>query len=398
VFSGVQRVEEGERGVPLIFGKPTAEQLDPGLHLSPPFPIGEMVKVDATHTSLGLMTEFWPNVGANPETPIDQIMALPQISPERDGSLVTADLNIAHAQWKVDYRRVRHRMYAESILPDDEREIVSAAVKRGIVRVTAQITIDDLLKQADSDEGSIVARIKQVAQGMLDELDSGIDIDKVTLYRKTAPVTLRPAFEGVQSAVSAASQAREQAGREGDTTKREIAGGAADALVALIRLYEESIETSDASRAERVLSAIHDVMEGRAVEIEGQAYPAGLASGRVTEILAQARSQANELRESAEADLRIFRAKTDQFAANPSLMMYRDWVTAYNEFTGRDFVQTMMIPDAMGVQLIINADPEIMKRMYQDEKRRRTQEMQDQRNREIMERRFDRQEVPEVGG
>ncbi|MBX3322639.1 MAG: hypothetical protein KF757_06580 [Phycisphaeraceae bacterium] len=398
IFSGMQRIEENERGVPLIFGKPTADQLEPGLHLSFPFPIGEMVKVNAAHTTLGLLGEFWPYVGTNYETPIDQIQGLPQISPERDGSLVTGDLNIAHAQWKVDYRRVRHRVYAESILPEDEQRIVAAAVKRGIVRVMAQITIDDLLKQADSDEGSIVARIKLVAQDMLDQMNSGIDIDKVTLYRKTAPLTLRPAFESVQAAVSNASQAREQAGREGDTVKRSIAGAAADALVGLIRKYEEAIETRDAERAEAVMASINDIMEGRAVEFEGETYPAGLASGQVTEILAKARSQGNQLRETAEADLRIFLAKQEQFAANPSLMMYRDWVTAYNEFTARDFVQTMMIPDAMGVQLIINADPEIMKQMYSDLKRRQTEEQQRRRIQEIEAERFSRQQVPELGG
>lgn len=392
VFSGVQRIEEGERGVPLVFGKPTAEQLEPGLHLSFPFPIGEMVKVDATYTSASLLREFWPYVSADPEGPIDQILGMPQVSPERDGSLVTADLNIAHAQWKVEYRRVRHRQYAESILPEHERDIVMAAVKRGIVRVAAQVSIDDILKQADSDEGSIVARIKQVAQSTLDGVGSGIDIDKVTLVRKTAPINLRPSFEGVQSAVSLASQAREQAGREGDTLKRSVAGGAADALVALIRKYEEAIELRDGDRAEAVLSAMHGVMDGQAVQFEDVDAPLGLASGEVTEILSQARSLANQTRESAEADLRIFLAKREQFEANPSLMMYRDWVSAYDEFTKKDFVMTMVIPDGMPSWLTVNADPEISKRMYQDFKARQIREEQRRREQEILRQRFERKE------
>lgn len=400
LFSGVQRVAEGERGIPLFFGKPTAEQLEPGLHFSAPFPIGEIVKVDATTSKLEIMFAYWPRVGAGrQEDPIDRLPSSPQLAPGFDGSLITSDLSIAHAQWKVEYRRVSHRTFAENIHPDAEKKIVQGAVQRGIVRVVAETTIDALLGLGDSGEGSITDRIREIAQRMLtDDLNSGVVIDKVTMYRKTAPVRLIDQFAGVQTALNTAGKKREEAEDARDTTLNGVAGNAHRELIKLIQHYESAIELGQADRADEILAAINSVIEGRAAEFEDVIVHAGQASGEVTEIISQARSQATALRESAEADLRIFRAKLAQFQANPQLMMQVDWVSAYRELTSRQFVQTMLLPEGVPPQLLINADPDIMEEIYSWNKQKQMERRLEQRTREIQQRRFETSRTPvEVG-
>ncbi|GAB4384847.1 MAG: hypothetical protein Kow0022_08710 [Phycisphaerales bacterium] len=391
LFSGVQRIGEGERGIPLLFGRPTAEQLDPGLHFSAPFPIGEIVKIDATTSKVELMRQYWPQVKAGgEEDPIDRIPATTQLSPEKDGSLVTADLNIAHAQWKVEYRRVNQRQFAENIHPDAERAIVSKAVERGIVRVIAETTIDNLLKSGESSEGTIASRIKEIAQRMLSEdLNSGIVIDNVTLYRKMPPVRLKDQFASVQAALSNASKEQDDRRREANALLNSVAGRAAPPLIELIRAYESAVELEQTDRAREILAAINGVFEGREVVFEDIHVPANAASGEVTEIISQARSYATELRESAEADLRIFNAKLAQFEASPKLMLARDWVSAYRELMSKPFVQTMLLPQDAPARININADPDIMKEIYRQAKERQVQENMERRTREIQQKKYE---------
>ncbi len=400
LFSGVQRVDEGESGIPLFLGKPTAAgEMNPGAHFSAPFPLGEIVKVDSTTSKLDINRIYWPLVAKGSEDmAVDKLQPLAQIDPGRDGSLVTADLNLAHAQWKVDYRRTEPRKYAQNILPEDEEKIVGGAVKSGIVRVVAEVSIDSLLKQTESDEFSVASRVQVIAQDRLDRIGSGIHIDKVTLYRVTAPSRLRSKFEGVLAAASTASTMRDQAGREGDAILSRVAGMATDELVKLIRHYEAAVELGEDERADLLMDAINDVFEGRAVVFEDVSVPANLASGEVTEIIASARTKAITLRESAEADLRIFKAKVAQFEANPSLMMFRDWVSAYDAFTSKAYVQTELLPAGVSWQMVINADPEIARDIYRDIARRKTEETQRKRFEELEKRRFETDENMKTEG
>lgn len=400
LFSGVQRVEEGQSGIPLFLGKPTsAGELDPGAHFSAPFPLGEIVKVESGTTKLGVMRTYWPMVGqGGEEMDVDKLTPLQQIAPGRDGSLVTADLNLAHAQWKVDYRRVKPREYAENILPGDEERIVGGAVRSSIVRVVAETPIDALLKQSESNAFSVASRVMSLAQERLDEIDSGIRLDNVTLYRVTAPSRLRSDFANVLTAASNASTMQQKAQGDGTEVLNRVAGAATPDLVALIDKYEVALELGETAHAEEIRAAINAVFEGRAVEIDGISIGAGLASGEVTEIISNARAQANTLRESAEADLQTFNAKVAQFDANPELMMFRDWVAAYDAFTKKAYVQTQILPAGVSWRVFINADQDLAKEIYRDMQERKVRETERERLEKLQRQQFekandDRQQV-----
>ncbi|MEC9372200.1 MAG: SPFH domain-containing protein, partial [Planctomycetota bacterium] len=147
--SGVQRIEESQRGVKTVFGRITQDDVPPGTTMAFPFPIGEVIRVPVGNQTLELYRSFGPDF-----TDRNTIRSLADLAPksqgllpERDGSLVTGDGGIAHAWWTVEWQRDPARI-SENIRnmhPEHEREILRAVVERGVVRVAAELTIEQLL-------------------------------------------------------------------------------------------------------------------------------------------------------------------------------------------------------------------------------------------------------------
>lgn len=361
VFSGFQKISEGERGISVFLGKPARLNIEPGAHLTAPYPIGEMIRVGEGAVEVPLARVFMPNRPGNASDDqllvanISEFNSQGRLNPARDGSLITADLNIAHTQWTVNYHRSDHLSYVENILPDQERQIVAVAARRGVVRTLAEITIDDLLK---SSAEAIASRVREIAQEALDTLESGITIDRVVLVRKDPPLYLLDRFASVQSAAQNAGKAREDALLKRDQTLNEVAGRAAPVLIDMISEYEKYIELGRHEQAEDLLTKIDVVLAGGEVDYNGQSTLA-LVSGEVSEILNRARSKANTRVSQAIADLEQFRAKQAQYDANPTLMIARDWSSAMAEFLNKDFVTTMYLPQGVDAELLINPDPEI---------------------------------------
>ncbi|MEX0876576.1 MAG: SPFH domain-containing protein [Phycisphaerales bacterium] len=387
VFSGFQKINEGERGISVFLGKPARPNIEPGAHLTWPYPIGEMIRVGSGAIEVPVARIFMPNRSgtisddALLEADINQFNNQGRLNPARDGSLVTADLNIAHTQWTVNYHRSDHLNYVENILPEDEREIIVLAVRRGVVHTIAETTIDDLLKTSAE---TISARVREIAQSSLDALESGITIDRVVLVRKTPPLYLLDRFASVQSAAQNAGKAREDAMLLRDQQLNEIAGRAAPILIEMIDEYERLVELSETEQASALLSEIDTVLAGGEVNYNGQSTLA-MVSGEVSEILNNARSRASSRISRAIADLNQFRAKQAQYEANPQLMISRDWSSAMAQFLNRDFVSTMYLPEGIHAELLINPDPDIERerdrmrreREAMDAMQRRRQEFRD---------------------
>ncbi len=361
IFSGFQKINEGERGISVFLGKPSRTNIEPGAHLTWPYPIGEMIRVGEGAVEVPISRAFMPNRpgavsdDALLEAKITEFNSQGRLNPARDGSLITADLNIAHTQWTVNYHRSNHLRYVQSILPEQERRIVTAAVSRAVVRTMAEITIDDLLKSSGE---AISSSVRALGQQALDELDSGITIDRVVLVRKDPPLFLLDRFASVQSAAQNAGKAREDALLKRDQALNQVAGRAAPVLIDMIDEYEKHIELGEDERAEALLARIDTVLAGGEVDYDGRSTLA-LVSGEVSEILNNARSQANTRVSQAIADLGQFRAKQAQFEANAPLMIARDWSSAMTAFLNKDFVTTMYLPEGADAELLINPDPEI---------------------------------------
>ncbi|RMH27395.1 MAG: hypothetical protein D6692_07715 [Planctomycetota bacterium] len=375
IFSGMRTINEGERGISIRFGKPTAQNIDPGWSWTFPYPMGELIRVGEGTVELKIAREFMPYTSRASSD--DELMALPvdqftresKLNPARAFSNITADLNLAHTQWTVNYRRTSHEQWAENVLPDQEQALVRAAVQRGVVHTLADVTIDDLLKQGGSGD-AISSRVREIAQRSLNDAQSGITIERVVLGRKVPPISLLRQFADVQAAAQRSAQAREDALRNREQKLNETAGRAAPVLIELINEYERLVELEAAEEAEALLARIDGILEGRAVEVNGQVVAAGLIGGEVAAVVNQARGRVSTMVSQAIADRDYFLAKQKQFESNPSLMIVRDWSAAMGAFLERDFVQAMMLPEGVTLtELLISQDPDIVKELVREKNR-----------------------------
>ena len=386
IFSGLQTIKEGESGIRLLFGRVTADDLPAGPQLGWPYPLGELVKVQTGTTTLELDEAFWPNLAPEQKRlPVQQLATIGKTSlrPGLDGSLLTGDENIAHTKWRIVYSRARPAAFARSVYTDDESRIVMAAVMRGVVQAVARVKIDDLLKQSAGDEGSVAAHAREVAQAALDRIDSGIRINQLTLVEKIPPLHLYNDFSGVQTAVQNAGQKIQRARTQARDTLNAAAGGASELVIDEIKRYEAAVELGGGAAAEGSLAVIHALLEGRPVEVEGEEY-GPLVSGKATSIINEARQYKTSVVSRRRAELATFRAKLEQFKANPSVVIQRDWSEALAAFMGRENVEVYNYPSGLNVlELVLGRDPDIAREF--DRLRKLAENLRAEREREQLE-------------
>lgn len=384
--SGVQRVNEGERGISVRFGKTTEVNIEPGPAFTMPYPIGELIRVGAGAVEISMGSDFMSSrPGAMSEDDLlnadfGSFNSSLRLKPVEDSMVITADQNIAHAQFRVIYHRANPLEYVQHIRSQDEATVVSLVVRRAVVHTMAETTIDDLLKA--SAEG-IGERVREHAQRSLDELDSGINIDRVLLVRKTPPLFLSDRFASVQSAAQNAGKQREDALLQREQMLSSIAGRASGVLIEMINEYERLTELGDTESAETLLAQIDAVLMGEESGW-GDEPTLGLISGEVSEILSTAQARASSRVSRAIADLEQFRAKQAQFEANPALMVARDWSSAMADFLSKDFVLSMYLPEGSEAELIINPDQDWEEEREMERRRREAAEQQQRRREEAM--------------
>lgn len=404
VFSGFQTVHEGERGISVLFGRAIASNLEPGFHFAAPYPFGELIKVETGNVTSRLDRKYWPNVPEGQEgASLEFLPTRTKLDPERDGSLITSDLNIAHTQWQAVYRRVDPVKYIRDIYTEDERQIVRVALERGVVRTIATISVDELLKPQEGGTRAVAERAREIAQQTLDALDSGITIEQFELSRRTPPGSLQKKFRAVLDARSQAQTAITSARATRDGLLNQAAGEAAEPLLWLISRYESAIEAGSIEDAVSVLARIDEVLEGDPVAMTDAelsdlddpvtraeiARSAGkIASGEVVEIIQEAMVDRLTLVQEGRGDLEHFNAKLAQFRANPRLMVRRDWARAWSDFQSRDFVQTMWLPVGSLAEIRLNEDPDIIKQLDKAQKSRESREALEKRQQDRRDNRF----------
>jgi modulator of FtsH protease HflK len=363
VVSGSQSVRENERGIRLLFGKIDRSDVQPGLSLSPPYPVGELVRVDVGQAEIKLDTHFWvfaPNK-ADLTKPIDQLNKSPNLTPGQGGSNLTADGNLAHTQWKVVYTRDNAAKWAQNVLPEVEFDLVRTAAQRGIVQACAKVNLDDLLRQTGGDAGSVAARAKDIAQRQLDRAQSGIRLQQILLENVTPPMWVRDKFNAVQGAVSDATKNEDGAQSYANTVLTQQAGEGIAALRALLDEYEEAVEGRGKRPADTVLTDINTLMAGEPVTLDGTTIP-GITSGKIANIIAEARQYRSEVANKRRAEYERYVQKLAQYQSNPALMVSAEVSDAVRAFLARADVQMMLTPAGTDfIELNLNRDPEVMR-------------------------------------
>ena len=382
LLSGFQPINEGERGVSLVFGKIQNPNLQSGFQFSFPPPIGEMVRVSTAIETVEISEAFFPQLNERDRTkPMSELInaARGSLDPNRDGSLITADQNLAHTRWSLSYERVNTSEFLQNISAEHEREIITSAVERGITQAIARVNIDDLLRQTQSGSRDITSQARMSAQQMLDDLGSGITITTLNLVAQGPPLALMRDFDKVGEAQAKANTQRQEAETQALNRRNEAAGRAAPVLLELIDEYERATELNDATARELALANIDAVMLGESITLSREngteVIPSDLVSGEVTSVVSMARQDALDAVSEARTDLGIFRAKLEQFEANSRLTLHREWSDAVSAFMARDNVQVLYVPPGSGqIELLINRDPEVMRMIQKRIKEREIEE------------------------
>lgn len=386
--SGFRTVDEGEAGIHVLFGRPSAEISQSGITVGWPYPLSQLVRVQTGQQTVQLEAEFWFRISDRDRgRSLEELARSPQrsLDPQRDGALITSDQNLVHTQWTVVYRRANPREFASNITPADEEQIVRTAVARGVIRAVSTTAIDDLLRETGG-AGGVAGRAQSIAQETLEAIGAGIVVQQMSMRARTPPLSVWSAFTDVQTAESQSQTQRVQAESFASNELNRVAGAAAPAILEQINLYEAAVELGEPEEQEAILDRIHLLMAGEAVEIDGEMRSYAV-SGEVSQILNNAEQLKVNSALSAQLILASYQAKLPLFRENPDLVLQADWARMMTNFLAQDIVEVIKLPRGP-INLLVNPDPDIRQRIEEIAQERLNEDAAERRRRRHEETQF----------
>lgn len=360
-FSGTFSVGSNEVAVRLRFGDyvgaPGERVLERGTYVAAPFPIEQIVKVDTRPMTLTMHREFWFEIAGQERgktrDEIRQGRGGP-LNPVRDGSLLTGDMNIAHARWTVTFHVSDPVAYITNVGEKPLAEnLIRCAVQQGVVQAVAQLPADDLLKGIMNRETAI-----GVAQNRLDEMAAGLTIDQLTLDSVSAPGSVMASFDAVTTAATDRAQRIVAAQQDRAKILGESAGEGSEALLGLIDTYERAMEAGTTAEQHAAEKAIDDALSGLRV---GD-VPIG---GQVATIINGAKTYRTQVVERVKGDSDTFTRLLPQYESNPRIILSRLWEDARETILTGDVETFYAAPGQLQLQL--NRDPVIQKQRQQEQ-------------------------------
>lgn len=365
LFSGFQSVQEGTVGVKTLFGaivgEPGEEQLPPGLHPYWPYPIGQIVTVELKRP-VAVDAAFWPEYrrGATTlEEATDAADLLKQLDPGKDGSLLTANGDLAHVQIQAEYVVEDPVSLLRAIRPEMVPQVVQLALERGAVAAVARITLEELTEQRDGPALSI----REDAQAVLDELACGVRIASVTLPVRIAPLAVRRSFASVQTKREEIKSFVERARQEAATKLTAAAGQIASSdLVRLIIEYENALTLGNQDAADEVLQRI------------GERFAQADVGGEAAMIVARAEAAISARRSVLSKEARRLQGLLPAYRENPQQLVRQLWLEAVRSVLEDAEAEVFSVPQGLAlIDMSLDSSPDIMqlrRRAELDRKRR----------------------------
>lgn len=412
LFSGLQPVSETELAVKTRFGQVVEEDISAGFAFSLPYPIGDVRTAPAAERTITISRPFFPRLTENEQNdPISEQTGRSSIDPKRDGTVITADGDLAIVRLQVSYRISDASSFLRNVGPAPAREsgpplseseqlqnaaelFVRAMVQAATVNVTAETPIDALVGEnvanlqgdADVDAEAIAAvagasaigerevqnAIRAAAQERLDRMGAGIDITSVILRDAFPPRWVLSRFREAIRDVAEARSTVEQARTEATSELVGAVGRDHERVAALLDLYESRREAGD-DAADELLEAIYGVLNNayasEPLVVDGEEIGTIRVSGEVAQLLSEAQSYRDSVADLAQAEVNTFTAALAQYSENPAAFVARRWSLAMRTiFESDDRLVTVFTlpPDAESFRLLLNDDPEIRRRIERE--------------------------------
>ena len=237
--SGFYRVQPGEQGVELLFGK-FVKHTTPGLNYWFPGPIGEVLKpnVERTNTiSVGFreVSQARRGRGTGRDVPQESLM-------------LTGDQNIIDIDFVVQWRIKNAADFLFNIR--DPEGTIKIAAESAMREVIGQTGLEDATtgKRQQVQQKSLA-----LLQKILDDYGAGVSIAEIQLQKADPPSEVIDAFHDVQRA----RQDQERSINEATAYKNDIvpkAKGMAQTMIQAASAYKEKVTKEADGEAKRFLS------------------------------------------------------------------------------------------------------------------------------------------------
>ena len=251
MLSGIYRVQPGEQGVELLFGK-FVNTTGSGLHVWFPGPIGQVMKpnVERTNTiTVGYRTAGVGSATTTRDMPAESLM-------------LTGDQNIIDIDFVVQWRIKNAEDYLFNIRDPDAT--VKLASESAIREVIGQTTLEDALALKRTE---VEIKTKALLQKILDSYGAGVFIAEVKMQKVEPPQAVIDAFHDVQRA----KQDRERQQNEAEAYRNDIvpkAKGEAQRIIQGAVGYREQQIKEAEGEAKRFLSVYEAYKTGKEVTIK----------------------------------------------------------------------------------------------------------------------------------
>ncbi len=351
LVSGFQQIPEGVTGIRTVFGKvagePGEETVEPGLQPFWPYPVGEFTTMQQRQ-SLDVVDAFWPErttKDVTVEAATDSADVNTPIRPGRDGSVITADGDLAHLQLSVEYSIADPVAMLRQISADKTDALVRSTLRRAVVQTAAQYTLSDLLEQRDTP----ALEIRQRMQESLNALQSGIQIGSVTILERTAPLAVRGSLRRVQTAREDMKTNLERARQDANSKLVGAAGPKYGEILAMIHQYELLLTSGDQAGSDALLGKI------------GLRFEEADISGDAARIITGAKAYQSVLESTLAKESRRLESLAPSYKENPLQLIQQLWLDAVRQAITQNEVEVFSVPNELGRYAIrVKSSPTMM--------------------------------------
>lgn len=347
LFSNVQCVSGHEQALVVRLG-----ELQPGVHEAGlvralPFPIDEILRLPTRK-----FNELTVNSHSFRRRPEEEGKPLEFISrgshagldPAHDGALMTSDLGLVHARWKVTFKIDDVQAYITLFEGHGDvtaaEELIQTLVEAEGIKVASEMTAEEVIRtRVDYAQTELKRRVNE----RLADMGSGISVSTLEMFEPTPPLQIRSAFDATQAAENSRQQTIRKAEQDASKILSDTAGGAYRDVLAVL---DELDTTTDPARKveleaerDRLLTEVVEGETGDMLKAAG-AYHATVV-GRI------------------KADVELYRTLLPEYERNPRLLVERLWQQAFARIMQNGGVQKIYRPNIMKeLRLLIGIDPD----------------------------------------
>lgn len=246
--SGFYRVQPGQQGVELVFGKVVATT-NPGLNYNWPAPIGEVLRPEVTR-----FQRAYVGVRANSQADVKE-----------ESQMLTGDENIIEIQfvvlWRIDIRPDRNGVRNFLFNIRNPEKTIKDAAEAAMREIVGKSEFEFARTQGRT---TIATETQKLLQRILDDYGAGIEVRSVQIQKVDPPENVLSAFRDVQAARADKERAINQATAYLNENV-ERAEGNAERITRAAEAYRAEQIAKATGEASRFLAVYNQYLKNRDV-------------------------------------------------------------------------------------------------------------------------------------